>query len=395
MEIPEGLIHAAFFFVDIVGLSDPSMSTITQTIKIKMLNKFIKESSILKNSTQEELIILPTGDGMFIGFIDGLEQPLKLAIELQEKIEEYNKEKPTKSYEIIEVRIGCHIGNVFVVEDISGTKNVWGPGIIMARRVMDLGDANHILMTSDMAENIIEVYEKYKEIIYPLHDYQIKHGQTILLYSVFSEKIGNPKRPKKGFMEESKFRKKILNNIKNNIRHTKVELNYILKDFETNFIKFNRKYEFINKSDEPIYKLLNGIMTDSETSFNELKLDILDKDNQKLKIIGINMDTDHSKEFTFKLNEPTYSEEKGQYVLSYLVQEPRKKIENYFFLDSDELEISFEFQTKNSLEPELIYKRNNDEKMILEPRIKRKGDSTKFTWEKDRINSKDLISLEW
>jgi len=395
MEIPEGLIHAAFFFVDIVGLSDPSMSTVTQTIKIKMLNKFIKESNILKNSTQEELIILPTGDGMFIGFIDGLEQPLKLAMELQGKIEEYNKEKPTKSYEIIEVRIGCHIGNVFVVEDISGTKNVWGPGIIMARRVMDLGDANHILMTSDMAENIIEVYEKYTEIIYPLHDYQIKHGQTILLYSVFSEKIGNPKRPKKGFIEESKFRKKILNNIKNNIRHTKVELNYLLKDFETNFIKFNRKYEFINKSDEPIYKLLNGIMTDSETSFNELKLNILDKDNQKLKIMGINMDTDHSKEFTFKLNEPIYSEKKGQYVLSYLVQEPRKKIENYFFLDSDELEVSFEFQTKNSLEPKLIYKRNNDEKMILEPRIKRKGDISKFTWKKDRIDSKDMISLEW
>ena len=146
MEIPKDLIHAAFFFVDIVGLSDPSMSTNTQTVKIKMLNKFIKESNVLKTSTQEELIILPTGDGMFIGFIDGLEQPVKLAIELQEKIQEYNSDKPTKSFEIIEVRIGCHIGNVFLVEDISGTQNVWGPGIIMARRVMDLGDAGHIFL---------------------------------------------------------------------------------------------------------------------------------------------------------------------------------------------------------------------------------------------------------
>ena len=395
MEIPEGLIHAAFFFVDIVGLSDPSMSTSTQTVKIKMLNKFIKESNVLKEATQEELIILPTGDGMFIGFVDGLEQPLKLAIELQEKLEEYNKEKPTKSYETIEVRIGCHVGNVFVVEDISGTKNVWGPGIIMARRVMDLGDGGHILMTSDMAENIMEVYEEYREIIYPLHDYQIKHGQTILLYSVFSEKIGNPKRPKKGFIEESKFRKKLLNEIKNNTRHTKVELSYLLKDFETNFIGFHRKYEFVNKSEEPIYKMINGIMTNSETSFNELKLDIRDQDNQKLKIIGINVDTDHSKEFSFKLNEPIYSEEKGQFTISYIAHEPRKIIENYFFLDSDELEISFEFNTQTPIEPKLVYKKSNEEKLTIEPIIKRKGENTIVTWKKNRITSNDMIRMEW
>ena len=136
-------------------------------------------------------------------------------------------------------------------------------------------------------------------------------------------------------------------------------------------------------------------MTNSETSFNELKLDIRDKDNQKLKIIGINVDTDHSKEFTFKLNEPIFSEEKGQYTLSYFVQEPQRKIENYFFLDSDELEISFEFETKNSLEPKLFYKRNIGEKIILEPKIQRKGNINKFTWKKNKISSKDLISLEW
>ena len=395
MEIPKDLIHAAFFFVDIVGLSDPSMSTSTQTVKIKMLNKFIKESNVLKTSSQEELIILPTGDGMFIGFVDGLEQPVKLAIELQKRIAEYNNDKPTKSFEIIEIRIGCHVGNVFLVEDISGTQNVWGPGIIMARRVMDLGDANHILMTSEMAEDIMEISEEYEKIIYPLHDYEIKHGQTILLYSVFSETIGNPKRPKKGFIENPKFRQKILTEIKNSVTHTKIELTYVLKDFETNLVQYNKKYEFINKSDEPIYNLMNGIMTNKNTSFNELKLNIFDKNNKKLKIIGINVDADNSKEFTFKLNEPTYGNEKGQYTISYYVRESQKSIENYFFSDSDELKVSFEFQTQQSLEPKIHYKENNENGVILESTSKRKNDNTKFSWGKKGVNSNDLIKLEW
>lgn len=394
MEVPRDLIHAAFFFVDIVGLSDPSMSTTTQTVKIKMLNKFIKESNVLNNSLPQELIIMPTGDGMFIGFIDGLEQPLKLAIEVQQKIIEYNKDKSTKSFEILEVRIGCHVGNVFLVEDISGTQNVWGPGIIMARRVMDLGDAGHILMTSEMAEDVIEINEEYEKTIFPLHDYEIKHGQTILLYSMFSEMIGNPKRPKKGFIEESKFRK-TLHELKNDVIHTKVKLRYVLEDFKTNSIHHERNYQIINKIDEPMYSLINGIMTNEASSFNEIKLSIFDKNQQKMKIIGINVDTDHSKEFTFKLNEPIFSGEQGEYTISYNTLESQRNLENYFFIDSDDLDISFEFQTQHGLDPKIYYKKNNETEMILEYIVKRKNSTTQVLWTKKEIHSMDSIRLEW
>lgn len=394
MEVPKDLIHAAFFFVDIVGLSDPSMSTTTQTVKIKMLNKFIKESNVLKNSLPKELIIMPTGDGMFIGFIDGLEQPLQLAIEVQQKIIEYNKDKSTKSFEILEVRIGCHVGNVFLVEDISGTQNVWGPGIIMARRVMDLGDAGHILLTSEMAEDVMEINEEYAKTIFPLHNYEIKHGQTILLYSMFSEMIGNPKRPKKGFIEESKFRQ-TLHDIKNDVRHTRVKLRYVLEDFKTNSIRHERNYKIINKTDEPMYSLINGIMTNGASSFNELKLSIFDKNQQKMKIIGINVDTDHSKEFTFKLNEPIFSGEEGEYTISYNTLESQRNLENYFFMDSDELDISFEFQALHGLDPKLYFKKNNENEMILECTVKKKDGTTQALWIKKEIHSMDSIRLEW
>ena len=394
MDVPADLIHAAFFFVDIVGLSDPSMSTSTQTVKIKTLNKFIKESTVLKNLLQQELIIMPTGDGMFIGFIGGLEQPLKLAIEVQEKIIEYNKNKSSESFEILEVRIGCHVGNVFLVEDVSGTQNVWGPGIIMARRVMDLGDAGHILMTSEMAEDVLEINEEYEKTIFPLHDYQIKHGQTILLYSMFSEILGNPKRPKKGFIEESKFRQ-TLHQIKNDVRHTKVRLRYVLEYSKTHLIHHERNYQLVNKIDEPLYSLINGIMTNNASSFNELKLSIFDKNQQKLKIVGINVDTDHSKEFTFKLNEPIFSGDEGEYTISYDTLESQRNLENYFFIDSDELDVSFEFQTRHGLVPKIYYKKNNENEMILESTVKRKGGTTQVLCTKKEIRSMDSIRLEW
>jgi hypothetical protein len=259
---------------------------------------------------------------------------------------------------------------------------------------MDLGDAGHILMTSEMAEEVIEINEEYVKTIFPLHDYEIKHGQTILLYSMFSEMIGNPKRPKKGFIEKSKFRQ-ALHEMKNDVRHTKVKLRYVLEDFKTNAIHHERNYQLINKIDEPIYSLINGIMTNDASSFNEIKLSVFDKNQQKMKIIGINVDTNHSKEFTFKLNAPIFSGAEGEYTISYNTIESQRTLENCFFIDSDELDVSFEFQTQHGLDPKIYDKKSNENEMILERTVKRKNSITQVLWVKKEIHSLDSIRLEW
>src|SRR5574341_1671967 len=87
------LIHANFFFVDIVGLSDPSMSTKTQIKKIETLNKAISECDAYKDTPKETMLILPTGDGMLLGFLQGPELPLQLAVQLQQKLITHNKGK--------------------------------------------------------------------------------------------------------------------------------------------------------------------------------------------------------------------------------------------------------------------------------------------------------------
>ena len=86
-------INAHFFFVDIVGLSDPSMSTKTQIKKIEVLNRCILETEVYQTTKKESLLTLPTGDGMCLGFLQGPELPLHLAVQLQEKLAKYNNGK--------------------------------------------------------------------------------------------------------------------------------------------------------------------------------------------------------------------------------------------------------------------------------------------------------------
>ena len=200
--LPEGVISANFFFIDIVGLSDPSLSVRKQMEKIERLNNLIYSCDAFKKATEKK-IILPTGDGMAIGFMLNPELPLQLSIQLHKELYRYNNQSRKISEEdIIGVRIGLATGPVFVVSDINNNQNIWGPGIILARRVMDLGDSGHILIADILAEQLIALKDEYRVMIKPVGNYQIKHGQIIKMYSAYSQEFGNPDPPAK-FQVES------------------------------------------------------------------------------------------------------------------------------------------------------------------------------------------------
>src|SRR5206468_8473962 len=91
------------------------------------------------------------------------------------------------SHKSIGVTIGISSGPVFVVSDVNNNQNVWGPGIILARRIMDLGDDGHILLADNIAEALVNLKEEYRKVIRPVGSgYKIKHGQLLTLYSAFS-----------------------------------------------------------------------------------------------------------------------------------------------------------------------------------------------------------------
>jgi hypothetical protein len=189
------VLNANFFFIDVVGLSDLSMSVRKQITKIDVLNRLIGSCNVFSTTPKNGKIILPTGDGMAIGFFLNPELPLQLSIQFQKKLSEYNQDKSEE--DMIGVRIGLSSGPVFVNNDINNNKNLWGPGIVLARRVMDLGDNLHILIADRLAEELIALSDENREIIKQIGEYEIKHRQIIKLYSVYSKEFGNPNIPEK------------------------------------------------------------------------------------------------------------------------------------------------------------------------------------------------------
>jgi class 3 adenylate cyclase len=108
-------------------------------------------------------MILPAGDGMAIGFPSKPEVPLELSIQLHRKLRAYDEEKSPS--EETGVRIGLASGPVFTVADFNNVQNIWGPGIILALRVMDAGDSGHMLIAESLAEILLILKDEYRQMI--------------------------------------------------------------------------------------------------------------------------------------------------------------------------------------------------------------------------------------
>lgn len=392
------LVHAHFFFVDIVGLSNPEISTRLQVNKIKILSKCISECKTYKSVPRENIIKIPTGDGIALGFLQGPQLILTLAIELQKKLAEYNKGKiPT---ETIHVRIGLNSGNVFMVdEEVSEKKTIWGPGIVLARRVMDIGDEDHILLSPRTAEDLREISDDYKKIIKPVRDYEIKHGKTILVYSVYSNDFGNPNPPKTKGVQTTKFDAAFLNMIQHTIYPSLlVELDII--DPITMLVRHKRTYEIKNTSDEPINNVLHGIGTDVPIdSIEDLKMRVYDEESKEMKILSVNLDKPYQKEFTTNFNRPVLKNDEGRkYTLEYEVKEPERYFENAFLTDCSTFRITLKYPS-NSIEkiPTIFFinQETREKRMEDPPRIEISKDCNVLKWVKKDVSRGETYRLEW
>ncbi len=388
------LIHANFFFVDIVGLSDPAMSTKTQIKKIETLNRSIMECTAFKNAPKETILVLPTGDGMAIGFLQGPEFPLQLSIELHKRLAQYNKDKIPS--ETVRVRIGMHAGNVFVVNDVLGNKNVWGPGIIIARRVMDLGDDGHILVSTRMAEDLRELSDEYKRIIKPVHDYSIKHGQALLLYSAYGSGFGNPKPPVKGSFQRSKMGREVPRFIKTAL-YPFVQVDMTMKNTKTQLVHYKRTYEIQNISDDPIYHVLHGITSDVDKTFDELNIRVYDEHGRDLKISSISIDKPRQKEFTTLFNTPVEKGDKVRYVLEYDVEEPDKYFENAFLVPCGKFVVTLDYPTtiKTPAVYEVSLETEKKTKSKIQPTITRGKGRYLAKWARKEMPPGLSYRFEW
>ena len=392
------LIHANFFFVDIVGLSDTSMSTKTQIKKIETLNKCISDCTSFKSVPLDSLLLLPTGDGCCIGFMQGPELPLLLAVELHTKLAAYNKGKIPS--ETVRVRIGLHSGNCFLVNDLLGQRNTWGPGIIYARRVMDFGDDGHILLSPSLAEDLRSLSDEYRGIIRPVHDVILKHGTTMLLYSAYGDGFGNSKHPDKGASVRSKYGEEVLRLQKTTL-YPSIDLILTVLDVEKMVVQHKRTYEVVNVSNEPIKNVLHGIAMDVNIpDINDLNIEVYDEKHRECKITGINVDKPDCKEFTTEFNEPiTKSDEGKKYTLQYEVEEPERYFENAFLIDCQKFNMSFKYPSgKDIKRPNLLEVNQETEESTpsaIEPIITQEGEIETIKWEIEDISKGKTFRIDW
>ena len=392
------LINAHFFFVDIVGLSDPYMSTKTQVKKIEVLNRYLGETDVYKSTPKEMILTLPTGDGMCLGFLQGPELPLHLAVELQHKLAAYNEGKIPS--ETVRVRIGLHSGNCFVVKDVRNQDNVWGPGIILARRVMDFGDDNHILLSPRLAEDLRELSDEYHKIIKPVHDFTLKHGFTMLVYSAYGDDFGNPTHPTKGAAQRSKYGEEIIK-MQKTTTYPYLEVNLTILDPKKMLVQHKRTYEITNKSDDPIYHVLHGIATDVEKySLSDLNVQVFDEAGREMKISSINVNHPTSKEFTTAFNQPILKGEKNRkYTLVYEVEEPNRYFENAFLIDVNKFALNFKYPVNGCDCKPVLYDVNQETdkktKSDTQPVIEKNGEYNIAKYSKDENNKGETIRIEW
>ena len=178
---------AHVLFLDMVGFSLLPMTEERHLLR-DLQKAVMGTSDFVRAQQKNQLISLPTGDGMALVFFGDLEAPVRCALELSRTL--------ASTASPIRLRMGVHTGPVYRVADINFNSNVAGGGINVAQRVMDCGDAGHILVSGTGAE-LLRQTGKWMTSLHDLGEVKVKHGQKIRLWNLFGEGFGNPKTPAK------------------------------------------------------------------------------------------------------------------------------------------------------------------------------------------------------
>jgi TolB-like protein/class 3 adenylate cyclase/Flp pilus assembly protein TadD len=177
---------AHVLFIDIVGYSKRLVNE--QTTLVKRLNELVLQTEqCRKADAAGKLIRIPTGDGVALAFFTSPDAPVRCAMELS---------KADQADPKLELRMGIHTGPVDQVSDVNQRSNITGAGINMAQRVMDCGDAGHILLSKHIAEDL-EQYGHWRPLLHDLGECEAKHGVRVSVVSLYGDGIGNRQLPKK------------------------------------------------------------------------------------------------------------------------------------------------------------------------------------------------------
>jgi TolB-like protein len=175
---------AHVLFIDIVGYSKLLIDE--QSEVLHDLNQVVLNTEAARQAQAAgQLIILPTGDGMALVFTGSVEDPVECALQISQAL----RAQPS-----LPVRMGIHSGPVHHVSDVNQRENIAGAGINIAQRVMDCGDAGHILISKRVADDLAQ-YRRWQPYLHDLGDIEVKHGLVLSLVNLYADVVGNPALP--------------------------------------------------------------------------------------------------------------------------------------------------------------------------------------------------------
>jgi len=177
---------AHVLFMDIVGYSKLSIND--QNRAVEELNQLVRASEQFQLAEAAgRLLKIATGDGMALVFYTSPEAPAQCAFEISRALKEHPR---------LQLRMGIHSGPVSGVVDVNNRPNLAGAGLNIAQRVMDCGDAGHILLSKHVAEDL-EEYEQWRPLLHDLGTCEVKHRVSVAIVNLYADEVGNPQLPKR------------------------------------------------------------------------------------------------------------------------------------------------------------------------------------------------------
>src|SRR4051812_2248833 len=173
-------------FMDVVGYS--KLLTNEQREIQRVLNEIDRGTSRFRAAEAAgKLIRLPVGDGMALVFFEKPEAPVQCAVQISDGLRNHPK---------LQLRMGIHSGPVSGVTDVNDRSNVAGAGINVAQRVMDCGDAGHILLSKRIADDLAQ-YARWRPQLHDLGEVEIKHGVKLGIVNFYADRMGSAAIPGK------------------------------------------------------------------------------------------------------------------------------------------------------------------------------------------------------
>ena len=382
-----------WFFCDIVSSAHPSVPTQEQLQKIQKFYEILSKTIIMKRKDSNRIVV-PTGDGYVVGFSDSLEKPIILAKNLLQDVEKYNKTKKGKDKLLL--RVGIESGPVYVIKDLVTKKNAyWGPGIIMTKRVMDIGKENHILASKRIAEDVMKLSRDYTSLFHSIGEYEIKHGEKIEIYNVYGKGFGNkifPRSGKKMLKKEGDKERRTTSNFK----FKKIGIDLKVTNPKTMMTTHIFEWDLVNISGKTQPQVLYQLGGETKKDISELNIKIKDAKGNNLDIVRIDANKPLYKEFFVKLHKPVKPgyEIKGLQ-LKYDWEEPDREF--IFELPTDCKKFKFKISIPKDAQPRVrFFKRVGfTEKQPLESKINYGKRTSEIVWEGENLHAYDEYIFQW